>query len=91
MSNNEHPIPSSGDYSTLCNYNNGSDVVQNMRNARPVVGMQVVPQWNAIGYNALQHGKNVNGGYPNIMAAYGEGADRCDQAYLSRMCNKCSQ
>jgi len=96
MSNNEYSRPSSGNagcnYASLCNYYSQGDIVQNTRNARPTVGLQVVPQFNAIGYNALTHGqKGGCGSYFNIISAYGENADTCDQLYMSRMCNGCNQ
>ena len=48
----------------------------------------VVPQYGAIGYDALTHG--VQGGcanYFNIQQAYGKNAGNCKTKYSTRLCN----
>lgn len=79
-------------YHTLCNYNQGSQMAPINPNAKPVVGKYVVPAWNAIGYDALTHNQVGScGGYFNITNAYGKGAAKCNQAYVTSLCGQCKR
>ena len=83
---------SSCSYVNLQNYNSqaagtlGKPAVS--RNASAVSGYYVVPNYSAIGYNALTHGQQQPScsGYFDITSAYGAGASQCDQQYSNRTC-----
>ena len=53
-----------------------------------VVGTYIVPDYGAIGYNALTFGGPTCAGYPDITTAYGKGASNCNTKYMSRLCNQ---
>ena len=61
-------------------------------NPVPTAGQYVVPDYGAIGYDALTHG--VGGGgcnnYFNIEQAYGTGAGSCSTTYSTRACGGCA-
>ncbi len=92
----EYTKPTSGgpgcSYANLCNYNGATEMVNNLRNARPVKGVYIVPGYNAISYDALTlGGRGSCGGYGTIISGYGPGADSCNQQYLSKMCGQCNR
>lgn len=54
----------------------------------------VVPQYSAIGYDALTHGQSGScQQYFNIMSAYGKDAGSCQTRYSTRLCSpgQCGQ
>ena len=67
--------------------------LNNLRsNAGIVPGQYIVPNYEAIGYDALTHG-NAGGGcnnYFNIEQAYGSGAGSCSTSYSVRACGGCA-
>jgi hypothetical protein len=91
--NNSMSNGNSCSYSNLCNYNGASEMVNNLRNAKPVKGVYVVPAYNAISYDALTLKANGGGcgSYGTIISAYGANADSCNQQYLSRACGGCNK
>ena len=56
--------------------------------ATTVTGTYIVPEYGAIGYNALTFGGPTHAGYPDITAAYGKSASNCNTQYMSRLCNQ---
>ena len=62
-------------------------------NAGPSSGSMVVPQWGAIGYDALTHGGAAGScnSYFNINHAYGYGAGNCHTKYTRRLCGGCDE
>jgi hypothetical protein len=69
----------------------GSQGNSNGVNPVPTSGQYVVPDYGAIGYDALTHG-NAGGGcnnYFNIEQAYGAGAGSCSTSYSVRACGGC--
>ena len=78
-------------YQTLCSYNTGGQMAPMPANAKVVSGKYIVPAYNAIGYNALNH--NMAGscsGYFNIRGAY-PGGGKCNQAYVTSLCGGCNK
>ena len=78
-------------YTNLANYNAsapgtlGTPAIP----ASTVIGYQIVPQYSAIGYDALTHGgvsPSCNG-YFNVTNAYFPGAENCNTQYYNRPCN----
>ena len=51
-------------------------------------GVFITPNYGAIGYDTLLHGKRIPGcgSYFNIVDAYGKGAATCSTSYTTRMC-----
>ena len=89
----EYSAPTSGgapcSYRSLCGYNQGGAMAPVPQGA--VVGKYIVPQYNAIGYDALTHGAGGNcGGYFNINSAYGGGSGKCNQGYVTKLCGSCA-
>lgn len=76
-------------YATLSHYNNDGKggVVQLPTPKGAVSGSYVVPHYDTIGYDALQHGPVPScSGYFNIGTAYkGKGGD-CSQKYVHKLC-----
>lgn len=60
--------------------------------ALPPTGKQIIPTYDAPGYNTLQHGaKNPScGGHFSYMNAYSH-AQGCNQNYTTRVCGGCNQ
>ena len=80
-------------YVSLSNYNgvqrNARSVGMPYVPATTVSGVQVIPEYSTIGYNALTHGDNPScAGYFSIVGAYGKGAENCNTQYMQRMCNQ---
>ena len=79
-------------YVSLANYNSsapgslGSPAVP----TNTVSGVYVVPNYSAIGYNALTHDSSSPScsGYFNIASAYGAGASQCNTQYHQSPCNQ---
>jgi hypothetical protein len=81
---------SSCSYTNLQNYNSSAAGTLGKPAVPPttVSGSYVVPNYSAIGYNALTHdakGPSCTG-YFDITTAYGAGAANCDTQYSSRAC-----
>lgn len=77
-------------YATLDSYNGSRKGALGHPQVSPttVVGTYIVPQYDAIGYNALVKGGPSCAGYPNIKQAYGDNANNCNTKYMSRLCNQ---
>lgn len=76
-------------YNTLCNYNSGGDMAPMPKNINQTRGKYVVPTYSAPTYDALTHGGVGScSGYFNIKGAYGDGAGKCNQSYVTSICNK---
>ena len=93
-SSTEYTKPTSGGaactYQTLCTYNTGGQMAPMPHNAKVVSGKYIVPAYNAIGYDALTHNRAGScSGYFNINGAYGKGAGKCNQAYVTSLCGGC--
>ena len=71
-----------------CYYGAGSTMP--VLKANQVNNVQVVPMYGGIGYDALTHGTDCNGGYFNITSAYGAGAATCSTSYAQRLCGGCN-
>jgi hypothetical protein len=85
---------SSCSYTNLQNYNSstagslGHPAERSVR-ATTVSGNYVVPNYSAIGYNALTHGEQGScSGYFNITSAYGANANNCNTQYSNSPCNQ---
>ena len=81
------------DYVSLANYNSSSAGTlgnPTYMHATDVVGHYVVPNYSAIGYNALTHGGATPScsGYFNIASAYGANAGNCNTQYMNSSCNQ---
>jgi|TARA_B100000902_G_C27294063_1_gene908882 hypothetical protein len=79
-------------YANLQNYN---IVPQNMgyMNTPPIPksttqNLYIVPNFSAIGYDALTHGLKTPtcSGFYNITDAYGKGANNCNAQYIKQSC-----
>jgi len=92
MSQHEYSQPMSNgapcSYNSLGAYNQGGAMAPVPHGS--VTGKYVVPQYKAIGYDALTRGGNCSG-YPSIHKAYGAGAGKCNQAYVTSLCGSCNQ
>jgi hypothetical protein len=78
-------------YTNLANYNTSSKGHMGHPQVSPttVVGTYIVPEYGAIGYNALTHGDAPTcGGYFDITSAYGKTANNCNTKYMNRLCNQ---
>lgn len=80
-------------YVSLANYNgvqrNPQSVGMPYVSATTVSGVQIVPDYATIGYNALTHGDAPScAGYFSIEGAYGKNAANCNTAYMQRLCNQ---
>ena len=77
-------------FATLSNYNsrsNGSmNKVGEQMNTVDTSGVYIVPNYGAPGYDTLASGTGGCSGYRNIVSAYGEGANKCSQEYLKKIC-----
>jgi len=72
-----------------CGYGSLGDYSNTMAgcDAGAVSGVMIIPQYAAIGYDALQHGDPCAcGSYPSILDAYGAGAGSCNQVYSTTVC-----
>ncbi len=80
-------VASSGcSYNTLCNYYGANPVMAPVP-AGTVAGISVTPNYAAIGYDALTHGRSPScQQYFNIQDAYGAGAGSCSTIYTTRLC-----
>jgi len=91
FSSTEYTKPTSSsqtsDYNTLCNYY-AHGTMAPAGKGKVVTGHYVVPKYNAPGYDALT-GMGSPGGYANINTAYGKGAGKCNQAYVTSLCGGC--
>ena len=92
----EYSNPTSGgagcNYHSLCTYNTGGQMAPMPKNAKNVIGHFVVPQWGVISNDALTHGGVGScSGYFNITSAYGKGAGKCNQAYVTSLCGGCNK
>jgi hypothetical protein len=89
MSSEYNNSPSAScNYKSLGNYSgNGST----MAALQPKIGQNkiVIPSYGSIGYNTLNHGKEVSNcsGYFGIGDAYGSGAGNCSSKYKTNLCN----
>ena len=93
MSHHEYTKPTAGGaactYASLCDYNQGGAMAPVPHGA--ATGKYIVPQYKAIGYDALSHGGMGScAGYFNINSAYGQGAGKCNQAYVTSLCGGCN-
>lgn len=92
-SSTEYTKPTSScqacDYNTLCNYHS-KGMMAPAGKGKVVTGQYVVPKYAAPGYDALT-GVGTCGGYANINSAYGKGAGKCNQAYVTSLCGGCGQ
>jgi hypothetical protein len=77
-------------YANLGNYNGTSKRAMGHPQVAPttVAGSYIVPDYGAIGYNALTLGGPSCAGYPDIQKAYGAGASNCNTKYMNRLCNQ---
>ena len=78
-------------YNSLSNYNGYSKRGMNHPQVAPTTtsGMYIVPDYAAIGYNALSHGGSPScAGYFTINSAYGVNANNCSTKYMKRLCNQ---
>ena len=78
-------------YVSLSNYNGYSKRGMNHPQVAPTTtsGMYIVPDYAAIGYNALSHGGSPScAGYFTINSAYGVNANNCSTKYMKRLCNQ---
>ena|SRR3990167_5449146 len=90
-SSSEYTKPTSGGagcaYQTLCSYNIGGQMAP-MGNSKTVSGRYIVPSWDPISYDTLSHGGMGScGSYFNIQNAYGKNAGKCNQSYVTSLCN----
>lgn len=72
-------------YTTLGKYYNKGT----MASVPPTItsGTYVVPVYSAPGYNTLTgNGQGSCSGYYNIQSAYGNGAEGCNQKYVTKAC-----
>lgn len=77
------------DYNHLGNYL-GSNNMMAPATAGQISGVYIVPQYGAIGYDALTHGDSNNcGSHFTITDAYGAGAGMCNTSYTTRLCGGC--
>lgn len=84
--NNSSVKGSSCSYSSLSNYNNGS---QGMRAPAPATNVTgyIVPDYQAPGYNTLSHNAGPSCvGYFNIQSAYGKNGGSCGTKYVTKLC-----
>lgn len=81
------PTSSSCGYSRLSCYNPTSAT---MAQALPSAGQQIIPTYDAPGYNTLQHGSMGAscGGHFSYSDAYGA-SKGCTQNYNTRACDSC--
>jgi len=80
--------------SSPCAYTQlGSYLGSNSPHHAPVSGTYLVPQWGAIGYDALTHGGTAGScnSYFNINHAYGNGSGNCHTKYTRRLCGGCDE
>lgn len=78
---------SSCSYATLGCYQGPNSTMAALRPGT-TAGVYVTPNYGAIGYDTLSHGKVPGcGGYFSIQSAYGSGAGSCSTSYTSRLCN----
>jgi len=80
-------------YVSLANYNgvqrNPQSVGMPYVPATTVSGVNIVPNYDTIGYNALTHGDAPScAGYFSIEGAYGSNAANCNTQYMQRLCNQ---
>ena len=78
-------------YTNLANYNASAPgtLGQPAVPASTVIGMQVVPNYAAPGYDTLTHGGAAPScsGYFTVQSAYGPNAAECNTQYYNRPCN----
>jgi len=59
------------------------------KGAKVVTGKYVVPNYGMPGYDTLSRGGGSCAGYYTIKSAYGKGAGKCNQAYVTSLCGGC--
>lgn len=79
--------------SSPCAYTTLGSYYPQHLNAGPTYGSMVVPEWGAIGYDALTHGCNAGScnSYFNVNHAYGRGSGNCHTKYTRRLCGGCDE
>ena len=78
-------------YNSLSNYNGTSKRSINHPQVAPgtTSGYYIVPDYSAIGYNALSHGSAPScAGYFTIDGAYGKNSNNCSTKYMKRASNQ---
>ena len=90
MSNeyNNYASVSACNYKNLGNYSGSGSTMAALPSSMSQNAF-VVPQYAAIGYDTLNHGRSVPScsGYFNIKSAYGAGAGNCSTKYKTTLCN----
>jgi hypothetical protein len=86
--NNQSSSSPACQYKNLGTYSGSSSTMAALP-ARTTQGKFVVPGYNAISYDTLNHGATVPScsGYFNIQKAYGSGAGNCSTKYTTALCN----
>jgi len=73
-------------YNTLSCYQGSNSTMPPLR-AGTTSGVYLTPNYRAIGYNALTHGKPPGcQSHFSITNAYGAGAGSCNTTYTTRLC-----
>lgn len=78
---NEYKISSgSCNYKNLGNYSESSSTMPALASTTSQDKKFVIPSYGGVGYDTLNHGKNVPScsGYFNIQSAYGSGVGNCN-------------